>query len=122
MKNIVLIEPKLEEYYYEQKLLSDYNYNNKENRYECGVVIESKYRGCGYSKPALILLCKQAFSSGIDSLYDSFEKNRVHALKLFQNVGFEIVEEKKWKKFNHIVSGVVVKIERNKFIKSNLTK
>ena len=57
----------------------NYNYNNEENRYECGIVIESKYRGCGYSKPALILLLKQAFSKEIDSLYDNFEKNRVNA-------------------------------------------
>ena len=47
----------------------NYNYNNEENRYECGIVIESKYRGCGYSKLALTLLLKQAFSNGIEVLY-----------------------------------------------------
>lgn len=170
MKNISLYIPKLEDYWYEQKVQSDplsmsynagydvsyygyhydtgcidfpeerwegshnkrisenryfayikdnalneyigyvnYHYNKNENRYECGIVIESKYRGKGYSKQALTLLCDVAKSNGIKKLYDNFEIDRQHTLNIFQSVGFEIVEEQTWKKFNKMVKGVLVR-------------
>ena len=34
----------------------NYQLNKEENRYECGIVVEAKYRNKGYSKPALIIL------------------------------------------------------------------
>lgn len=172
MKNIELIEPKLEEYYYEKKINEDkdtmsynagynisldryhydtgcvdfpkkiwkemydkrkrenryfayikdndlnkyvgyvnYQYNKSDNRYECGIVIESKYRGKGYSKQALTLLCDVAKSDGIKELYDNFEIDRQHTLNIFESVGFEIVEHQTWKKFNKEVYGVLVKKE-----------
>lgn len=171
--NISLVIPKLEEYYYEQKLLSDkdtmnynsgydvsydgYNYytgcidypeskfiidfekrkdknkffayikdntineyvgyvnyhlNKNLNRYECGIVIEGKHRGKGYSKTALKLLCEIAFNNGIDALYDSFEKDRLNTLKVFESVGFKVIEETKWKKFGNYVDGVTVCIKK----------
>lgn len=94
----------------------NYHYNKNENRYECGVLIENKYRGKGYSKDALRLLVKDAYDNNIDYLYDNFEKDRKNTLKTFQDVGFEIVEETKWKKFNKEVDGVVVKIETAKVL------
>lgn len=175
MKNIFLYEPKLEDYWYEEKVQSDpismsynagydvsyagyhyetgcidfsknkwketfnkrnsknnffayivdndlneyvgyvnYHYNKKDCRYECGILIESKYRSKGYSKSALILLCNKAKEDGILELYDMFEINRENTLNIFQSVGFEIVEKQTWKKFEKDVDGVLVKIKLNK--------
>ena len=88
----------------------NYQYVVDEDRYECGIVIESKYRGKGYAKKALKLLCAKAKENGIKELYDNFEIDRGHTLELFKSVGFEIVEEQKWKKFSKDVNGVLVKI------------
>lgn len=89
----------------------NYQYNKNDNRYECGILIESKYRGKGYSKSALKLLCESAKTNGIKELYDNFETDRKNTLKIFQSVGFEIVEKCTWKKFNKDVEGVIVKIK-----------
>ena len=89
----------------------NYHYNENDNRYECGIIIESKYRGEGYSKNALEMLCNIARSNGIKTLYDSFEKDRQVTLNIFKSVGFEIVEEYSWKKFNNVIKGVLVKKE-----------
>lgn len=94
----------------------NYQYNAKDNIYECGIVIESKYRNEGYSKDALRLLIKEAHKNKIDYLYDTFEKDRRYALKIFKDVGFEVDREVKWKKFNKEVNGVVLKINTNKVI------
>ena len=175
-KNLILVEPKLEEYSYEQKLLSNpdtmsynagydvsydgynydtgcidfpkskwindfekrkdkdrffayikdielneyvgyvnYHYNKNDNRYECGIVIEGKYRNKGYSKIGLKLLCEKAFKNGINELYDNFEKDRENTLKVFESIGFKIIEETKWKKFGEYVDGVVVCIKKEDF-------
>ncbi len=177
MKNIELIEPKLEDYYYEQKLENDkntmsynagynvnyegyhydtgcidfkkdkwqevynkrknenryfayikdcdineyvgyvnYQYNKEDNIYECGILIEYKYRLKGYSKDALKLLIKVANKNGIDYLYDNFEKDRKNTLKIFLDVGFEIYKETTWKKFNKNVNGVIVRIKTSEVI------
>lgn len=87
----------------------NYHYNKIDKRYECGIVIESKYRGKGYSKIALQLLCNIAKRNGIKELYDNFEIDRDNTLNIFESVGFKIVEEQNWKKFNKIVKGVLVK-------------
>ncbi|MBR5227155.1 MAG: GNAT family N-acetyltransferase [Clostridia bacterium] len=89
----------------------NYQYNKSENRYECGIVVEAKYRGCGYSKLALKLLCDTAKAEGIKELYDNFEIDRENTLNVFKAVGFEVVEEQIWKKFNKKVRGVLVKIQ-----------
>lgn len=87
----------------------NYHYNKNDDRYDCGVLIESKYRGMGYSKRALELLCDAARSNGIKELYDNFEIDRPNTLELFKSVGFEIVKEDTWKKFSKDVKGVLVK-------------
>lgn len=89
----------------------NYQYNKAEDRYECGILIESIYRGKGYSKEALKLLCDVARKNGIKELYDSFEINRGNALDIFKQVGFEVVEEQTWKRFGNDVKGVVVRIK-----------
>lgn len=94
----------------------NYQYNKNDNIYECGVLIESKYRGKGYSKDALRLLVKEANKNGVDYLYDTFEKDRENTLKIFLDVGFEAYKESTWKKFNNIVDGVIVRIKTDKII------
>ncbi len=89
----------------------NYYYNSENDRYECSVLIESIYRGQGYSKIALKLLCDVARGNGIKELYDNFEIDRGNTLALFKSIGFVIVEEQTWKKFNKNIDGVLVKIE-----------
>lgn len=88
----------------------NYHYVESEKRYECGIVIYSKYRGKGYSEQGLQLLCDEARKNGVKELYDNFEESRTSAIKSFEKVGFEIVEKTTWKKFNEDVNGVVVRI------------
>lgn len=94
----------------------NYQYNKKENIYECGIVIENEHRNKGYSKDALRLLIKEANKNGIEYLYDTFEKNRENTLKIFLDVGFGIYKETTWKKFGKDVEGVVTKINTNKVL------
>ncbi len=89
----------------------NYQYNKNDDRYECGIVIESKYRGKGYSKQALRLLCDDARNNGIKELYDNFEIDRGNTLDIFKQVGFEVVEEQTWKKFGKDIKGVLVRIK-----------
>ena len=93
----------------------NYHYNINDNIYECGIVIEDKYRGKGYSKIGLKLLCNEAFKSNIDKLYDTFEKERKNTLRLFESVGFKIVKELTWKKFNKDVLGVIVCLKKEDY-------
>ena len=87
----------------------NYQYNKLDDRFYCGILIENKYRGKGFSKVALKLLMKSAKSNGIKELYDNFETDRKYPLKLFESVGFVIEEKQKWKKFKTTVDGVLVK-------------
>ncbi len=90
----------------------NYQYNKTDNRYECGVLVEAKYRGKGYSKESLKLLCDEARKNGIKELYDNFEKDRENnTLKIFESVGFKVVKEQTGKKLGKDVEGVIVKIE-----------
>ena len=91
----------------------NYHYNVKENRYECGIVIESVYRGKGYGRTGLKLLCEHAKHKGIKELYDTFEINRGNTLKMFEFLGFEIVEKSVWEKNHCQVQGVTVRIRLN---------
>ena len=86
----------------------NYHYNKFDNRYDCGILIEHKYRGQGYSKKVLELLCNEAKQAGIKELYDNFEEDRQNTLVLFNSLGFAVVEHQTWKKFNKEVKGVVV--------------
>lgn len=86
----------------------NYHFNKNDNRYDCGIVIEAKHRGKGYSKEGLKLLCEKAKSDGIDCLYDNFEKDRAN-INIFLDLGFKIIEETTWKKFGKDVDGIVVR-------------
>lgn len=89
----------------------NYHYVESEKRYECGIVIYSKFRGKGYAKAGLRLLCDEAKKNGVTELYDNFEIDRGNTLNVFESVGFKVVEEQTWKKFEKDVKGVLVKIE-----------
>ena len=89
----------------------NYHYNVNDDNYECGLVIESTYRGKGYSKDALKLLCEVAKKNGIKELYDGFEIDRGNTLKVFESVGFKVIKKSSWIKFGKQVNGVKVKIE-----------
>ena len=88
----------------------NYQYNKNDKRYECGILIEAKYRGYGYAVPALKLLCEEAKKNKISELYDSFEMTRKNTLEVFLSAGFSIVSYQKWLKNTAMVDGVVVKI------------
>ena len=88
----------------------NYQFNKDENRYECGIVIESIYRGKGYGKEGLNLLINIAKKNGIKEMYDNFEIDRGHTIALFKAVGFKIDTYDTWKKFHKDVEGVIVKI------------
>ena len=89
----------------------NYQYNEKDNRYECGIIIEKSKRRNGYAKEGLKLLSNYAKKQGIKSLYDTFEIDRENTLKVFESVGFKVIEKTTWKKFNKEVEGVIVKID-----------
>lgn len=72
----------------------NYHYLPEVDDVEIGIVIEAKYRGLGYSVEGLRLLINQAKQNGIKSLRNTFEPERVAALKSHLKVGFEIAQEK----------------------------
>ena len=86
----------------------NYHYNENENKYYCGILIESKYRGKGYSKQGLKLLCDYAKEHGVTELYDDFETDR-NGIKIFEDLGFQIVNKYNAKRFDKDIEIVVVK-------------
>ena len=58
----------------------NYQYNKNDNIYECGVLIESKYRGKGYSKDALRLLVKEANDTKKYIAQEDEEKVKISSL------------------------------------------
>ena len=65
-----------------------YYYPN-DNTHHMGILIQSKYRGNGYSYEALMQLKKVAFEeNGIDELHDEIPFDRVNAINLFKKAGF----------------------------------
>lgn len=65
------------------------HWNNNLKKYIVGVTIESKHRGFGYAKEALLLLAEKAFFElGIESLFDDFPADRIAAEKTYTSIGF----------------------------------
>ena len=64
-----------------------------------GILVTDKYRGKGYSYPALIELTKVAFEkNNINELSDMIPLDRVDAIKTFKKAGFihtdkEVIEK-----------------------------
>lgn len=57
--------------------------------YEMGIVLEAKYRGCGYAPEALWLLLEHVFEKlGGEAVHNCFEPERAAAVKTHLAVGF----------------------------------
>ena len=68
------------------------HYNSKNDWYDMGIVIESKFRGKGYSKDALNLLLETAFTTyTARAVHNDFENTRDIAYKLHLSAGFKII-------------------------------
>ncbi len=93
----------------------NFHFNQNENKYYCGIVIEHEHRGKGYAKEALTQLCDIAFNQyNIDALYDNFDEAR-GALKTFESVGFKKTNEYQEKKFNKNIKIIEVSILKKEF-------
>lgn len=65
------------------------------NTRDIGIVIKDEFRGQGYGKVGLKLLIDKAFSfDSIKALCNNFEKERIAALKIHEDLGFKIVNYK----------------------------
>lgn len=94
----------------------NFHFNDKENKYECGVLVEPSYRGCGYGKEALKQLCNVAFNSyNVDNLYDSFEEDR-KSFKIFTDLGFKKIKEYNAKRFNKDIKIIEICLKKEDFI------
>ena len=63
--------------------------SEKNNWFEMGIIIEAKYRGMGYSVPALNLLLEHAFTKmNAKAVHNYFEDNRKAAINLHLKAGF----------------------------------
>ena len=94
----------------------NFQYNENDKIYYCGVIIEHQYRGQGYAKEALQLLCEKAFNEyNVPALYDNFEESRISALKTFEKLGFKRNSITKGKRFNKGVSIIEIRLEKESF-------
>lgn len=64
-----------------------YHYDVDEQKYIADVIVHAKYRGEGFGKQGLLLLCEAAKEHGIEVLYDNIAVDNP-AIKLFLKVGF----------------------------------
>lgn len=64
-----------------------YHFDEEEKKYIADVIVYAKYRGKGFGKQGLLLLCEAAKANGIDILYDNIAIDNP-AIKLFLKVGF----------------------------------
>ena len=109
-------------YIYDSDIDAYVGYCHYKNRDRCdiGILIEDKYKGKGYGKKGLILLCKEAFNNGIDKLYDSIEYSRENAIKLFKSIGFKEEKEEIYKRFGKEEKGALLSLTKEDFINNQL--
>lgn len=86
-------------YLYSQKLNTyvgevAYHFEEETRRFVCDVIVLAKYRGNGFGKQGLQLLCESAKQNGIRVLYDDILINNP-SVNLFLKNGFEVVETTK---------------------------
>ena len=67
-----------------------YHYEAETKRYLCDVIVHAKYRGQGYGKLGLSLLCEAAKSNGLAEIYDAILLNNP-SIHMFLKNGFEPV-------------------------------
>lgn len=69
--------------------------SDESNVFDMGIVLEAKRRGKGYAVEALKMLLKQAFEKmNADAVCNEFEDERLSAVKIHLDAGFEAVEKK----------------------------
>lgn len=69
-----------------------YHYDTARGINLCDVIVHAKYRGRGYGRRGLCLLCDAARANGLTELYDDIAVDNP-AIKLFLNCGFFVVCE-----------------------------
>lgn len=96
----------------------NFHFNFETNRYDCGILIEAKHRGQGYSEEALRLLVETAFNKyNIDTLYDNFPVTRTSAIKAFERVGFKPSGGTYFmKKFGKDEEIIIFKLEKKDYV------
>lgn len=58
-----------------------------------GVATLPAYRGRGYSKECMTLLCQQCFAAGIDNVLLFTDKENAPAQKVYRGIGFRVIDE-----------------------------
>lgn len=94
-----------------QEPIGEIYYYLDNEKYNLGILIQDKYRGKGFSKIALELLCENAKQNGITELYDTFEYDRINTIKTFEKIGFKVISKGVVKKFDKEVETITMKIE-----------
>ena len=95
----------------------NFHLNKTDNIYDIGVVIINEYRGLGYGKEALKLLCEMAFFTyGIERLRDTIPKTRTNALKVFESIGFQKTGEFITKKFKKDEIVYIMELTKNSYL------
>lgn len=64
-----------------------YHYENARQVFLCDVIVYAKYRGKGYGKQGLLLLCEAAKGNGLSELYDDIAMDNP-AISMFLRCGF----------------------------------
>lgn len=67
-----------------------YHYEAETGRYLCDVIVHAQYRGCGFGRLGLALLCEAAKENRIEELYDHIALDNP-AIGLFLKYGFEVI-------------------------------
>lgn len=68
-----------------------YHFDEEQGNYICDVIVLDQFRGNGYGKQGLQLLCKAAKVNGLDGIYDEIAINNL-SVQLFLKNGFMEVE------------------------------
>lgn len=89
----------------------NFNKDNETLKASMGIVIHSKYRGKGYMRDSVKLLMEEAKNKGVKVLTDTVPINRESALKVFEDLGFVVVDKYKDKKFDK--EEIICKIEKD---------
>ena len=66
-----------------------YHYDGQRDIFLCDIIVFGEYRGKGYGKQGLRLLCEAARENGIDALYDDIAADNP-SVKLFLDNGFTV--------------------------------
>lgn len=64
-----------------------YRFDDEEQKYMADVIVYAPYRGKGYGRKALLLLCEAAKNNGVETLYDAMAIDNP-SIALFLKCGF----------------------------------